>query len=174
MKTAALIHRNTERAKAWRAFHFFRDLAKKTERYHRIFGFIPTWRFRAEYQSPLRLDGNEKDPPAQDSLFYIQGKAPFSSRWIPILAVRFFPVEVSNIPLHVKMQLRVAKSKKRKIRDLPVCEIHEERLVKPYLREDLAWFVSNAIGDYEIQYLSVPKSGSVRNGKPLEKWQICS
>lgn len=174
MKTAVMIHRNKERATAWRALHFFRDLAKKTEHYHRIFGFIPTWRFRAEYQSPLRLGGNEKDPPAQDSLFYIEGKRPFSSVWIPILSVRFFPVEISNIPLHEKMQLRVAKSKKRKIRDLPVCEIHEARIVMPYIREDLARFVAEAIGDYQIRYLSVPNNGPLRKGKPLEKWQICT
>ena len=172
MKTAVLIHRNKDRSTAWEALHFFRDLARKTERYHHIFGVIPTWRFRAEYQSPLRLEGNAKDPPALDSLFCLVAKAPFGRTWVPVLSVRIFPAEVRNIELPVQKQLRVAKSKKRKIRDLSLCEIYRPHLVAPYIRNDLNKFIHDSIGSYEVRFV-VTTSKELRNGHMLEKLSIC-
>lgn len=173
MGTVASLHQNKEREAAWLAFRFFQDLAQKTEHYHRIFGLISVWKFKAEYQSPLRLNGNTKEPPALDSLFWIYGKFMLGRTWIPVLSVRFLPAELGHFPLSPKVQLRIAKKKKRIIRDLCTCEIHRASLVAPRTREHINRFVQEMIGNYEVRYFDAAPEGPACTGKALVPYLIC-
>lgn len=167
------IERNKERALAWRTLEFMRDLARKTERFHYVFGFIPLWRFKVEYKSPLSLRGNEREPPALDGAFLVTGKSVLSgNRWIPILYLTLISSERGNVELPEVLQFRSATSKKRRLRIFPVCDVYEPHLVRFYMREDVRNFVSSVFGDFRVRFMEWPKSSSTRTGKTLEKWQI--